>query len=99
MRVAVQRGDPTKESAVLLLKFASGCAVPWHWHTVGEQLLLASGKGTAHMKDGKPAAMSAGDYAYLPSKMVHQFKALTAVMMLDIPDAAFDIDYVDTGRE
>jgi len=100
MTVAVQRGDPTKESAALLLKFTAGCSVPWHWHTAGEQLLLVSGKGTAEMKDGKPAAMSSGDYAFLPSKMIHQFKAVTAVTMLDIPDAAFDIHYVDkSGSE
>lgn len=95
MTVAVQRGDPSKESAALLLKFTAGCVVPWHWHTAGEQLLLVSGTGKAEMKDGKPMGMHQGDYAYLPSKNIHQFTAVTAVMMLDIPDAAFDIHYVD----
>jgi quercetin dioxygenase-like cupin family protein len=96
----VQRGDPSKESAALLLKFAAGCVVPWHWHTVGEQLLVVSGKGRAEMKDGKPASMGAGDYAYLPAKSVHEFKAVTPVLMLNIPDAAFDIHYVDKdGKE
>jgi len=100
MTVAVQRGDPSKGSAALMLKFAAGCVVPWHWHTAGEQLLLVSGKGTAEMKDGKPASMNAGDYAYLPAKSVHQFKAVTATLMLDIPDGAFDIHYVDkSGNE
>jgi len=100
MTVAVQRGDPSKGSAALMLKFVPGCMVPWHWHTAGEQLLLVSGKGTAEMKDGKPANMNAGDYAYLPAKSIHQFKALTAVLMLNIPDAAFDIHYVDkSGKE
>lgn len=100
MTVAVQRGDPSKGSAALMLKFAPGCVVPWHWHTAGEQLLLVSGKGTAEMKDGKPAGMSPGDYAYLPQKSVHQFKAVTAALMLDIPDGAFDIHYVDkSGNE
>jgi quercetin dioxygenase-like cupin family protein len=100
LTVAIQRGDPSKESAALLLKFAAGCVVPWHWHTMGELLLVVSGKGTAEMKDGKPASMSAGDYAYLPPKSIHQFKAVTPVLMLDIPDAAFDIHYVDQdGKE
>jgi hypothetical protein len=54
----------------------------------------------AEMKDGKPAAMHPGDYASLPAKNVHQFKAVAATMMLDIPDAAFDIHYVDkAGNE
>lgn len=100
MTVAVQRGDPSKESAVLLLKFAAGCAVPWHWHSAGEQLLLVSGSGVAEMKDGKPAAMHPGDYAYLPAKSIHQFKAAGATLLMDIPDAAFDIHYVDKdGKE
>ena len=100
LTVAVLRGDPSKESAALMLKFAPGCVVPWHWHTAGEQLVLVSGAGTAEMKDGKPAGMHPGDYAYLPAKSVHQFKAATAVMLLDIPDAAFDIHYVDkSGTE
>jgi len=100
LKVAVQRGDPSKGSAALMLKFAPGCTVPWHWHTAGEQLLLVSGTGTAEMKDGKPAAMHPGDYAYLPAKNVHQFKSATAVLMLNIPDDAFDIHYVDnSGKE
>jgi quercetin dioxygenase-like cupin family protein len=100
LTVAVQRGDPSKGSAALMLKFAAGCTVPWHWHTAGEQLLLVSGTGTAEMKDGKPAGMHPGDYAYLPAKSVHQFKAVTAALMLNIPDDAFDIHYVDkSGKE
>jgi quercetin dioxygenase-like cupin family protein len=100
LTVAVQRGDPSKGSAALLLKFAAGCAVPWHWHTAGEQLLLVSGSGTAEMKDGKPAAVRPGDYAYFPAKNVHQFRASTAALMLLIPDDTFDIHYVDkSGNE
>jgi quercetin dioxygenase-like cupin family protein len=97
MTVAVQRGDPTKGSAALLLKFTPGCVVPWHWHTAAEQLMLVSGRGKAEMKDGKTMGMNPGDYAYLPSKNIHQFTAVTAVLMYDIPDAAFDIHYVDKG--
>jgi quercetin dioxygenase-like cupin family protein len=97
MTVAVQRGDPAKGPAALLLKFTAGCMVPWHWHTAGEQLVLVSGRGKAEMKDGKPLGMSPGDYVYLPSKSIHQFTAVTAVLMYDLPDAAFDIHYVDKG--
>ena len=100
LTVAVLRGDPSKEAATMMLKFAPGCVVPWHWHTVGEQLVIISGAGAAEMKDGKAASMHAGDYAYLPAKSVHQFKAVTATMMLNLPDGAFDIHYVDkSGNE
>ena len=97
LKVAVLRGDPTKEPAAMMLKFAPGCVVPWHWHSAGEQLVLISGAGTAEMKDGKPAGMRPGDYAFLPAKSIHQFTAVTAVMLLDMPDAAFDIHYVDSS--
>jgi len=100
LTVSVQRGDPSKGSAALLLKFAPGCTVPWHWHTAGEQLVLVSGIGTAEMKDGKPSSVHPGDYAYFPAKNVHQFSAKTAVLMVLIPDDKFDIHYVDnSGKE
>src|SRR5205823_5756215 len=100
MKIAVQRGDPSKGASTLLLKFTPGCVVPWHWHTAGEHLMVVSGSGKAEMKDGKPAVMKTGDYAYLPAKSIHQFKATTAVTMFDMPDGAFDIHYVDaSGKE
>lgn len=97
MSIAVQRGDPSKGPSTLLLKFAPGCVVPWHWHSAAEQLMVVSGRGKAEMKDGKAMAMSAGDFAYLPAKNVHQFTAVTAVLMYDLPAAAFDIHYVDSS--
>ncbi len=100
MTVAIQRGDPSKGPSVLLLKLQAGCTVPWHWHTVGEGLMIVSGTGKAEMKDGQPAAMQKGDYVYLPGKMVHQFVATSPVLMFDVPDGAFDIHYVDqAGNE
>src|SRR5262249_34503616 len=97
MRIAVQRGDPSKGPAAMLLKFTPGCKVPWHWHTAGEQLMVVSGTGKAEMKDGKPMTMKAGDYAYLPSKNIHEFTSTTTVLMYDLPDSAFDIHYVDAS--
>lgn len=98
LKIAVQRGDPTKGPSTLLLKFAPGCVVPWHWHSTSEQVIVVSGHGKLEMKDdGKPAAVSAGDLAYLPGKNIHQFTAVTAVLMFDLPAAAFDIHYVDGG--
>jgi quercetin dioxygenase-like cupin family protein len=100
MTVAVLHGDPSKGPATLLLKFAAGCSVPWHWHSAGESLILVSGAGSAQMKDGQPMAMKAGDYLFLAAKGIHRFTANTAVYMYDMPDGAFDIHYVDaSGNE
>jgi quercetin dioxygenase-like cupin family protein len=95
LSMSVQRGDPSKGPSVILLKFKPGCVVPWHWHTASEQLILVSGAGKAQMKDGQPATVHPGDYLYLPGKHVHQFTAVTAVTMFDLPSGPFDIHYVD----
>src|SRR5271166_6377564 len=65
MSLSAQRGDPMKGPAVLLLKFTSGCVVPWHWHTANENLMMVSGKAKAEMKPGGAHMMSAGDYMFL----------------------------------
>jgi len=99
IKIAVQRGDPSKGPSTMLLKFTPGCVVPWHWHTAGEHLMVVSGSGKAEMKDGKPAVIKSGDYAYLPAKSIHEFTATTAVTMFDMPDGAFDIHYVDSSGQ
>jgi quercetin dioxygenase-like cupin family protein len=100
MKVAVQRGDPSKGPSVLLLKFEPGCTIPWHWHTAGETLIIVRGTGTMQMKDGQPTPAGVGDFVYLPGKMVHTFRSNTAVLLYDLPDGAFDIHYVDkSGNE
>ena len=95
MKVAVERGDPTKGPSVLLLKFQPGCTIPWHWHTAGETLIIVSGSGKMQMKDGLPMPAKQGDFVYLPPKNIHQFTATSAVLLYDLPDGAFDIHYVD----
>jgi quercetin dioxygenase-like cupin family protein len=97
MTLSVLHGDPTKGASVILLKFAPGCSVPWHWHTANEALVLVSGTGSAQMKDGQPLPMKAGDFLYLPAKGIHRFSSKSAVYMYDMPDGAFDIHYVDTA--
>ena len=98
--LSVLQGDPTKGPSTILLKFAPGCSIPWHWHTANEALVMVSGSGSAQMKDGQPLAMKAGDYVFLQAKGIHRFSAKSAVYMYDMPDGAFDIHYVDAeGKE
>jgi len=99
--LSVLRGDPTKGAAIILLKAAAGCKIPWHWHTANESLVIVSGKAKIEMKDESAAqSVGAGDYVYLPAKHQHQFTAVTATTLYDMPDGAFDIHYVDaSGKE
>ena len=100
MTISAQRGDPMKGAAVLLLRFKSGCIVPWHWHTANENLMMVSGKGKAEMKSGGAHTMAMGDYLYLAGKQVHQFTCVSSCLVFDVIDGAFDIHYVGSdGKE
>jgi len=93
-------GDPGKGAALLMAKFASGCKVPWHWHTPDEHVMLASGVGRVEMKDAKAVVLRSGGYAMMPSKHVHQFTCVSACVMFLRSDGAFDTHYVDAaGKE
>ena len=94
MTISAQRGDPVKGAAVLLLKFKSGCVVPWHWHTANENLMMVSGNGKSEMSGGAHT-MAMGDYLYLAGRQVHQFTCISSCLVFDVIDEAFDIHYVD----
>ena len=97
---ATLRGDPRTGPAWVLLKLASGCRIPWHWHTPNEELLVISGQGTLSMKGGKPLAFVPGAYASLPSHHLHQASCTRSCLFFNSADGAFDIHYVDaSGKE
>lgn len=100
MTGSIQKGDPSIGSAVILAKSATGCVVPWHWHTADEQLMIVSGTAKVGMKDGQPTTVHSGDYLALPGKQAHQFTCVAACTLFIIPSGAFDIHYVDKdGKE
>ena len=96
---AILRGEPRSGPAWVLLKLASGCRVPWHWHTANETLVVISGRGTVAMKDGPPLRFAPGAYASLPSHHMHQASCSRACLLFNGADAAFDIHYVDASGE
>jgi quercetin dioxygenase-like cupin family protein len=98
-QIAGDRGDPTKEAAVIYAKAKPGCVVPWHWHTYAEQLMFVSGTAKVEMKDGKPATMNAGDYFFLPGKHQHQFTCQKTCTFFIATEGAFDIHYMQGDKE
>jgi quercetin dioxygenase-like cupin family protein len=96
---AILRGNPRTGSAWVLLKLASGCRVPWHWHTANESLLVISGRGTLEMKDARSLEFAAGAYASLPSRHQHQARCTRSCLLFNAADAAFDIHYVDANGD
>lgn len=96
---AILRGNPRWGAAWVLLKLASGCRVPWHWHTANETLVVISGRGTVAMKDGPPLQFVPGAYASLPSHHMHQASCSRECLLFNGADAAFDVHYVDPSGE
>ena len=93
---AILRGNPRSEASYALLKFASGCRVPMHWHTPSEDLVVISGQGTLVMKDGgPPLKFVPGAYASLPSHHMHQANCTRTCLLFAMSDGAYDIHYVD----
>jgi len=99
-KIAVQDGNPTSGPAVISLKTAGPCTIPWHWHTGNERLIIVHGSPKLEMKD-MPAAMAHdGDFLLMPAKNTHQFSADGPVELYIVTDAPFDIHYVNsTGTE
>ena len=96
---AILRGNPRSGPAWVLLKLASGCQVPWHWHTANEDLVVISGQGAISMKDGPPLQFAPGAYTSLPSHHAHQASCSRACLLFNSADGAFDVHYVDESGE
>jgi len=99
---SVQTGDPMNSAFILYAKANPGCAVPPHWHTANEHLMIV--KGTARIAlrsqdQGKPTDLQPGGFALLPSKHVHQLKCDGACEFYLYSDGKFDLHYVDPSGE
>jgi quercetin dioxygenase-like cupin family protein len=95
---ALLNGDPgSDQGALLMAKATAGCRIPWHWHTVTEQLGIVSGTTTMQEKGGQPKTLASGAYAFIPGKHQHEFVCKTACSLFVRSDGKFDIHYVDAG--
>jgi quercetin dioxygenase-like cupin family protein len=97
---AVPMGNPQTGPSFIYARGAAGCAIPWHWHTPNEHLMIVSGALRVEMKGEKPTTLHAGAFAVMPSKHVHQARCQGACSLYIYSDAAFDIHYVNAqGNE
>lgn len=95
---SVQSGDPSKGPSIIAAKLASGCTIPWHWHTANENVIVAKGTGRVSMKGDKTYTAMSGGIALLPARHVHQFHCVKSCTLFIHSDAAFDIHYVDASE-
>ena len=93
----IQHGDPKAGSSISLLKFASGCTVPMHWHSANEHLMFVSGTGQIEMKGEQPRTCKAGDYVFNPARHQHQLSCPGGCTFHRFVDGPIDIHYVDAA--
>ncbi len=92
---AILRGDPRTGPSWVLLRLASGCRVPWHWHTPTEEMVVISGRGRMTMQNGPWLDFVPGAYASLPTHHIHQASCTHSCLFFSSSDGPFDIHYVD----
>lgn len=69
--IAVLHGDPGKSNADVFFKVPAGSAIPLHWHTSAERMVLVSGEMHVRYEREKPVVLRTGTYAYGPAKKPH----------------------------
>lgn len=69
--LAVLHGDPTKPNADVFLKLPANAAIPEHWHTSAERMVLVAGELSVTYKGQPKVVLKPGMYAYGPAKLPH----------------------------
>lgn len=98
----IESGDPTKGPSIIVEKFAPGYAIPWHWHTPNEHVMMVSGIFRFEIQNEASVQIDPGDFVLIPSHHASQTPCLGPDPCVDFlyTDAAADIHFVDeTGAE
>ena len=73
LRSAAENGDPDKGPSTYILQAPAKCAVPWHYHTAEEQLIVIRGAVLTEMEGMSRTLLGPGGFAMMPSKKIHRF--------------------------
>ena len=69
--LAVLHGDPAKANADVFLKLPANAAIPEHWHTSAERMVLVAGELQVNYKGQAKVVLKPGMYAYGPARLPH----------------------------
>jgi quercetin dioxygenase-like cupin family protein len=69
--LAVLHGDPSRPNADVFLKLPAKAAIPDHWHTSAERMVLVAGELHVNYKGQEKTVLKPGMYAYGPAKLPH----------------------------
>ncbi|MEX2150616.1 MAG: cupin domain-containing protein [Steroidobacteraceae bacterium] len=70
--IAVLHGDPGKNNSDIFFKVPANFAVPHHWHSSAERMVLVSGELEVTYDGQPPVVLKPGMYAYGPPKLPHK---------------------------
>jgi uncharacterized RmlC-like cupin family protein len=70
--IAVLHGEPAKNNLDIFLKVPGKSAIPLHWHTSAERMVLVAGELQVTYDGQKSASLKPGTYAYGPAKHWHK---------------------------
>lgn len=70
--IAVLHGDPAKSNADVFFKVPANAAIPRHWHTSPERMVLVAGELHVTYDGHATAVLRPGTYAYGPARMPHK---------------------------
>ena len=97
--LAVLHGDPAKPNADVFLRIPAKAAIPEHWHTSAERMVLVAGELSVSYMGQAPVVLKPGMYAYGPAKLPHSAScAGTASCVLFIAFEAA-VDAVPTAAQ
>ncbi len=83
--IAILHGDPSKDNVDVFFKVPAKSALPLHWHTSAERMVLVAGELHVTYEGHKTAIMKPGTYAFGPAKHAHEgFCASTVPCVLFI---------------
>ena len=71
-QLGVLHGDPAKPNADVFFKVPGDFAIPHHWHTSAERMVLVSGQLEVTYDGQAPTTLKPGMYAYGPAKLPHE---------------------------
>ncbi|MEN8140292.1 MAG: cupin domain-containing protein [Thermodesulfobacteriota bacterium] len=70
-QIAVLHGDPAKNNTDIFFKVPAEFAIPHHWHTSPERMVLVSGTLKVTYDNQTTETLEPGTYAYGPAKLPH----------------------------
>ena len=76
--IAVLHGDLAKPNADVFFRVPGGYAIPAHFHSSAERMILVTGKLDVKYQGAQPVTLHPGNYAYGPARLPHRATCMAA---------------------